>query len=188
MKKCYYDKETVNEAIAKVISNKYKKDCPEAHMVVENAGYTIYKRDGSYTVKNSNTNKVVYIRSLGDYGWERLVYGKVDKRLGYNRDFILKKFDYVNCLDTPINDYDPYYDPYLNSWRYVSKAKENYKTLRSYRYDINFHNRELEDAKKKFEKAVKEYQQSVDWHNKRIVEATNNLDTLKKKLGLVKEA
>lgn len=88
----YYSPELLNRAIYEVCSHQFKKDCPEAHHIVENAGYEIRKCKGGYEVHSNDTYKTVCFSHRRFF---------VTNGFSNRRD--AKKVNLVNYLNTPYN-------------------------------------------------------------------------------------
>lgn len=174
----FYLEKEVNEAILKVLSTQYKKDAKEAHKIVETAGYEIYKSNGCFTIKNPKTYRYIqWTECRWRYNYKLITTTKDI----YFDDWKDLKINFVNYLNKPINKDKQY----INSeWFYTSKAKEKYELLRSLKWDIEYHTREVERQKALIEKAKK----SIEYHERRIKEEKDSLEETRIKLGLKKGA
>ena len=173
-----FDKATVNKAIRDVIINQYKKNCKEAHQLVEDAGYKITKIEGGWRVDNLETGKFVYL-NFKDYNWRKgyalyrcTYYGKT-AYVNYS-DEAECKFDFVNCLD-------------LNRRRYYECASSNketavskYRRLHSAKWSINYDKKRLAETQKKIE----ELQKDLVRYAKEIVRDEARLEEVRKEIGL----
>lgn len=129
MKTTKYTKEQVNEAIYKVITHTYKKDCPEAHEIVKEAGYT-FNRCNGYEVHNPETHRMVYTFVPEHCYRGRLWFSHYKRSLELSEN--TKKFDFVGCLD---KEYNKVYWNEVNccayGWDEKSPAVRKYEKIRS---------------------------------------------------------
>ena len=165
-------REELNEAIWKVIKNKYKKDAKEAHEMVSAFGYDIYKSDGHYTVRNENTHKSIYIY------WDS--YRKYSIQLGGQWKDQLKdkpcKVDFVGCLEKPINkEYRT-----TNYYPHQSPAVDKYDRIQRMKRDVEWENGQIAEIKKKIESL----QDSLIYHARKQKDCENTLRQYKQELHL----
>lgn len=168
-------REELNEAIWKVIKNKYKKDAKEAHEMVTAFGYEIYKSDGHYSVHNKNTQKSVFIY------WDN--YRKYSVQLGGQWKDQWKdqdvKIDFVGVLEKPVNK--TYWDLKRERSRYQSSAIDKYNRLRRLKRDVSYYGGEIEETKKKIDKL----QDSIVYHARMQKAREDELWNYKRELHLV---
>lgn len=172
----------LNKAIATVISNKYKKDCKDAHEIVEAAGYTIEKYEGCYYVRNNHTHRYCYMVDSGSYYkghrwvlyWGSMCHGsKV-----YYGDPINLPFDYVHMLDTPYNRaaYTISYDEVWNK----SVAKERYICLKHLKQNVE----RLEEETQSILKSIAQMQKRLINTTEAKVKCVAELNACRKEYGL----
>lgn len=176
---------TLNQAIAKVISNQYKKNAKEAHQIVEDAGYKIEKYDGHYRVINEKLHRYCYMVYSGHYMkgdrwvlyWGSMGYGgKV--HYGDPANIV---FDYERMLNTPYN-HAGHTDPYNDKWN-KSAAMEKYVHLKHLKDDVQRQETEMTSIIKQMEGL-----------QKRLIDATESkvkcvadLNICRKEYGLREE-
>ena len=106
-----YTRQQVNEAIYTVLTSEYKKDAPEAFELVKKMGYDYTKFDrGIFEVYNPVTKRRIHLKEGGYYRnyYVKVVFGYYERQTkmfeGDDRKLDAKeKFDYVGCLEKPIN-------------------------------------------------------------------------------------
>lgn len=170
-------KEELNKAIYEVVTNQFKKNCPESHEKVKTAGYEIAKWNGVFHVKNANTNRVLCM-SVNKYNYKRSISYNPYRRMSPLTD----KFDFVGCLNKPINqntidEYNAGYDRDRNS-------VQKYETLRRRRRDIKYHEECIEDAKKALQKALERYEWDIAYHIKALDQAKKSYSDYRKEINL----
>lgn len=169
---------TLNEAIWHVISTQRKKDMiAGAFDTVKKAGYEIrYRGSGEWwEVRQPETYKVVYIRvSTGYYGRAYLEIGNRSIRI---ENWDECKVDFVGYLNKPINR-----DYWRNlNYRY-EPTKEKYERLRSAKWNLGYHTRNIEKIKK--ELASKQHE--LEYEIERKAEYEHKLNDIKKEYKLKK--
>lgn len=166
----------LNEAIYEVITSKFKKDCPEAFKAVEAAGYRIYKSGGTFTIRNDKTTREVYL-TFGSWS-EVLHYGKYTfntKRIKCNKD--LKVFDFVTCLEKPINrDWVMVRYPEMST---LQKKKEKLE-------DARFHHRWAKRHLLETQAEIAKLQQKLIEYSQDVYRSSQELKACKRELGLIK--
>lgn len=166
---------TLNEAIINVLLNQFKKYMSkEAIEMVEQAGYTIVKVQGGYEVKNPATRRWVQVET---YGY-RLKIFKVGQTVRMDREN-LKKFDFVNYLNKPINEAWAEVNR-VTYWGYVSPTREKISKLRDAKNRIKWQRREMDEVKQK----IANLQGRLEREIRYLVEYENELKETRKKLGL----
>ena len=155
MEKTMTQKKVINEAIWTVLKAKYKKEAKEAFKVVEDAGYEIYKNGcGYWTVSNPDTHRYI---NLGDRGWKHHSYTVIQhgpyvaqSRMVQSKEFNSNSiaFDFVNCLDTPINE--TWYK--LQNKSNTSKAVAQYQAIKFSKRMAESYARDIENTMKEIER------------------------------------
>lgn len=179
----------LNEDIAKILINKYKKDCELAHWFVSQY-YNIYKCNGVYTVANylsSDKNNFVRVtkdcKTLSCNGWKE--YSLLTGLTGYYYNSLpktsLDKFDFVGKLECPKRN--GHYEP-IHFEIERSKALIKYSELKNAKWNVNYYTRELERTKKKLEEAMKEYEENIKFYTEALIDSKNNLSEKLSELGL----
>ena len=143
---------TLNEAIFEVITTKYKKDAEEAHEIVKNAGYEVFKRDGAYNISNPVMNKRIEVES-DSYYWRMTLHFAVSYKT-YGRE-AAAHVNFVGYLETARNDA---YSEFIhrNVYGVYDTAIEKYKTIRSIKYSIMFEEKRIDKIKKQLESLQEE--------------------------------
>lgn len=135
-------KEELNKAIYEVINHNTKYGVEDAHKIVKNAGYKVYKQYGRWTVKSTNTYKTVTCR---DFGYDN------------------ERVDYVNYLNTPRNNYAVYKSPETN-YQHMKHELDYLKkeTLNTPAWNVKFAMQEIEHIERDLERAKKYLQTALD--------------------------
>ena len=147
-------KDELNEAIYTVITTQYKKDAKQAHEMVSAFGYGISKYDGHYRVTSKETGKAVYV-CFESYRYRRFSLGNNTKdqhkgTIGYGHCPI----DFVGYLAKPYNKV--YEDLKYSRRNRRSQAIKNYGQLKDTRWDIKYHEDEIEKIKAQIDKLENE--------------------------------
>lgn len=162
---------TLNEAIYLVLISKFKKDCPKAFQMVENAGYDVYKSSGVWIIKNPKINKTIRA-SEPSYVWENSQrYYKRFFYHGNSHTVLNQKIDFVNCLNTPINEYANYTKDI-----YFTKYKLQISNIRQYKNMLKWRTKDIEKCKEKVADAQEELIRAVRFKT----EAEMRLNQLRK--------
>ena len=187
MKNTTFSKEQVNAAIWTVLRTQYKKEAKEAFDIVKAAGYEYEKLNGAFTVRNPETRKRISLQT-GGYSWRdneyvQITYGyymcQVTKFTGVDRYKNAKeKFDYVNCLNTPINDV--YWTEVKSSTYDSSTAVAKYDRIQSCKRRIKWREEDIE----KIQKQLIELQEKLVRLGAEKMAAEQNLRAVRKELGL----
>ena len=186
-------KELLNYAILKVLTTQFKKDAKDEHELLKNYGYRVFKADGSFCVQNDN--RTIYAEYIGNYRHDwRVRYSYYGKGFKYFKTFDdMKKFDFVNCLNTPMNAI--YYEllRYEDGW-YTDAVKDVHtkytgirNRLRNARRDVKYHECEISDIQNqivKLQNQIANLQNDLVRHAKHLAEGQYNLDTVKREVGL----
>ena len=172
----------LNDAIINVLTHQFKKDVPKSHRTVENAGYVIYKVNGHFVVKNPKTDRNISVTQSHRYRYRYFAeYGYYSKHQKYcNTMDDVRKIDFVNCLNTPINS------EYYSTFNAVPTIKKKYSKYRSglhdAKWDIDYYNSCIERYKKEIEKLNNELIRCARERGK----AEEKLSGIRKELGLTK--
>lgn len=164
---------TINEAIYKVITTKYKKDMTEAKKIVRGAGYTITKCYGNYwDVSNPATGRVVYLTN-DNYSYKGF-------RINYGKTIAVKrgedcKIDFRAALDKPLNK-----EWQSLRWVETRPTKKKYEKLNSAKYSLKWRKQELAETQKK----IAELQARLIRETRSIVNAENEVNNVRRELGL----
>ena len=169
---------TLNEAIWHVITTQRKKDMTEGVFDrVKKAGYEVRYRGGGewWEVRHPITRKAVYIRvSTGYYGRSYLEIGNRSIKIE-NWDGC--KVDFVGYLMKPIN-----LDYWANlNYRY-EPTKDKYERLRSLKWNLGYHTREIEKVRRELASKQKELEYEIE----RKAEYEHRLNDIKKEYKLIK--
>lgn len=163
---------TLNKAIATVLTHQYKKDAKEAHAIVENAGYGITKNNGHFEVYNRKTDKRIYVveNRLGRFF---IAFNPHKRKVNFT-----EKFDFVNCLETPLNK--EYWDMVYNRSYGYTEGQMKREALKSARWSVKYEMECLMKIDAEIEKLKKDRERRLEW----LAKAKENLATKKKELGL----
>lgn len=173
-KNSIFNKEQVNKAILKVITNQFKKDCKNSHDIVEDAGYEIVKIDGGWEVKNAETGKYVYC-SKENWRGQRTIYRPANYHKQYFYDPKIEcKFDFVNCLDSTKTEYVELYTE--------NKAYTNYRILKDARWSVDYEKQQIDKIQKEIARLQNELSRRIDAR----VRDELRLAEVKGRLGLAK--
>lgn len=171
----FMDRQELNKAILTVLTTQFKKDAKEAHQIVEDAGYEIYKYDGAFRVANKETHRVVYATWswYGTYIHSNLRRYKFENEKG---KMPVIPFDFVGCLNKAINAESPYV------WRMeeVNKATLNYRRISHDKNSIKYAQERIAKIKKEIASLTDELIREVS----DLKEAEIRLENTRKDLGL----
>lgn len=156
------DREMVNAAIRTVLTTQFKKNCKDAHKLVESCGYEISKNCGDWEIRNNVTKRCV---CLGSY----IHFNPYQNGLR-NRRPNIDKFDFVGCLEKPYNK--DYWNDVLGYQRGESKSVRRYESLRFDRWCAGRNSEkvretlaEIEVLQRKLIDLVRDEQTSWDRYN-----------------------
>ena len=169
------DRETLNDAIHTVLTTKFKKDAREAFAAVEDAGYTIEKRDGAFWVSNAETRRYVYLR-VNRYGPGCTVNANnLYKRFTtYGAE---KVIDYVNLLNKPLNM--AWYSANNNTY---APTEMKYRLLVNNRDHVKYADNEVARIQEKIDELQRELVIEIE----RRATYKQNLINCRKTFGLTK--
>lgn len=173
MKRTEYTKTEVNAAIFTVLKEQFKKNCKEAHKIVEAAGYTIQKNNGHYEVFNTETKRWIWLQD--GYRCTYIYHGAYMNQKAKLTNWNDCKFDFVGCLDKPQNR-DYYTEPACN----VSKAHANGNDLRWKKSYI----KSDEEALQRIQEQMQTLQRELIRVTERKVRHEQELKDFRVKLGL----
>lgn len=171
----------VNKAIIDVITHQYKKDCPEAHKLVNNLGYTIEKMNGEFTVINETTRKYV---SYKRYWREERIY--LNGQCEFANSEKMSKINFVKYLNTPFNSYlytENGYGKYVDT---KSDAVRKYEVLRIAKHNAKFCRDEIISQDEKLKRAIEDYQRWTKYYKEQAEKHDKEIEELRKKYGLTK--
>lgn len=171
-----YTKEQINEAIYTVMKKRFKKDAKEAHKIVEDAGYSVYKGgNGYFDIYNPETQRHLWVteprysyRKGGDY--QNIYSGPYTKHMNEFTD----KFDFVGCLEKPINSI------YYQDTNTKESARHKYDRIKHLRYMEESWKKDAEECKKKIDSLLDQMQR----YTKYSAEKAAELSALRKEYGL----
>jgi len=196
MKYTTFSQEELNAAIASVIRNSSKRDCKDAHKIVEAAGYHTFKNHGQWIVSNRETGKSVRADSRWSYRKEHYVYRVCMTGRQYREQEVsrLSIIDFVAFLEKPVNKVYQDMDRASWSWRgYTSKSQQQYDRLTDAKWDIkrdvecieNAHRR-MDEAMQKLQAEIKKCQNDIAYYTEKQVKDNEKLQALRVELGLSK--
>ena len=179
---CLFSREQVNRAIAEVMVHQYKKDCKDAHAIVEAAGYDVFKNIySSWEVMNKETGRRLYC-SNEDWKGNKHVHKTAyyGKNISINRNHLDEcKVDFVGCLDCNRIPWHDSYDAYTN---YRPVAVYKYSELKMKKNRVIWREEDIEKKKKEIEKLQADLIRYVEYKE----EAKANLKAFRKELGLIR--
>lgn len=170
-------REEINAAIWKVLRTQFIKNAPEAFKIVKDAGYKVYKCNGSFRVRNDATRREIYV-SYRRYGSIDIIYGYYCGMRKNVADLNIIAFDFVGCLNKKYND--EYYDMLRLGDDRRSKAIKNYEGLKSARWSIDYDDRKIKEIKDKIEKL----QDELIYYSKAKAKDEIRLNEYRTKIGL----
>ena len=168
----------VNKAIVEVITHKFKKDCLEAHKLVQDWGYIIEKVDGVFCIRNTETHK--YITCL--FTWNLIPYVCLWGKKQYN----LYKINFVKFLNTPYNNYLRTEYGYRRFSRSHSDAVEKYEKLKMAKHNLEYHNEAILEENKKLQELLEKHKKQIEYHTESIGRYNKEIEELRKEYGLTK--
>lgn len=166
------NKKELNEAIRKVLFTQFKKQAKEAHKIVEEAGYKIWKCGGDWRVENEATGRTVYLED----GYRRTFIWHGPRYV--NRSQYNDNFDFVGALNKPVNK--EYYTSIAFTYMNESKAKQAYKRIQQHVSYVKMYERDIQDAQKK----IAELQDKMVRYATYKAEEERKVKDIKKELGL----
>ncbi len=181
--------EEVNKAIIKVITHQYKKDCPEAHKLVQDWGYTIEKKNGSFRVKNENTNKEVYFENDIYYDSPYGVIYVHHKRIALKKKDQINKINFVKYLNTPLNSYlwdENGYRSVYQYTRYHSDAVDKYKKLKMAKHNAKYCRKAIIEENEKLQKVLEDHRRWIEYYTQQSKIHDEEIEELRKEYGLTK--
>ena len=168
---------TINEAIFKVCTTKFKKDALDAHKALNAIGLQTFKTGGQYAVYNPATRKRVTVDVREEYGYGRgyykvyVVYGDYTFKVRRER----LKFDFMGYLTKPVNE------AYRELYNIPKKPTlKKFDTVRSARLYLEWRKDEVAKIQAQMDKLQKDLISAV----RRQVEYENNLAKARADLGL----
>lgn len=183
MRNTMWTKEQVNEAIYTVLTTQFKKQAPEAFNIVKAAGYEYEKNNGQFAVKNKETDRYIYLSDGGyynhyytevHYGWYRQ---HVTKFEGPDRDLNVKeKFDFVGCLDKPMNRI--WFE--MHQQVDFSEAVSKFHNLQQKKCYVQYREDDIKRIQNQMEKLQKELMSAMKYK----VQYEQDVINYKKELGL----
>lgn len=166
----------LNEAIYQVITNRKKSDAREAHKVVKEAGYTIYKYDYCYGVHSEKTGRTIYVSGLKRGYADYLVcscWTDYKKLTSLRND---AKIDYTGILDAEINaDYR-----YVVGYQNRRETIEKYDELKWVKDSLEWRKADIERTQKKIAALQEELVRNIEYKCKKERE----IEDVRRKLGL----
>lgn len=161
----------INEAIKKVLSVQYKKEAKDAFKVVEDAGFEIYKMNGTFGITDKKNVNHVRIE-LGKY---RTYLHLGNKQIKFNNFSEISKIDFVSFLEKErIVRLDQ------SSYWYRTETQKKMERLRDKKRSIQYSEDDIERIKKKIEEAQKELIWAVEYKEQKKAD----LKAIRKELGL----
>lgn len=174
---------TLNEAIMRVITSKFKKDAPEAFKAVSDAGYIMYKVDGHWVVKHPLTERYVTVTGGIRYLGCGVSGYRIDRGWNYRNSLIIydgkgdltTKFDFVGCLMTPYN---------REYYRIVNNAttRQKYDSLKWAKQTVKYSDERIEEIQTKIDKLTRDLISAVE----NRAQAKIRLNEVRKNLNLKK--
>ena len=158
---------TINEAIFTVLTTQFKKDAPEAFKMVESLpGCRVDKYQGSFDIRNTETNRWISGRQVGWRGYYICLNNtKIEEENAKKIDF----YGFLFC------ERKRYYEPYIES-----EAIKKYKELKSKKWSVDYAIRDLEETRKKIARLQSDLERYVLSKYKREEE----LEKYRKEIGL----
>ena len=167
------NRQELNKAILEVLTTQFKKDAKEAHKIVEEAGYGIYKWDGSFRVSNKDIGRYVYATE----NWRSTTIHSNLRNYRYEHDKGVR-FDFVGYLNKPTNPESPY----LWRIREENKSMMNYHRISRDKNSIKYAQERIEKIKKEIASLTNDLIREVS----SLKEAEIRLEQTRRELGLDK--
>lgn len=162
----------LNYAMFLVMSNQYKKDCKEAHEMVEKAGFEIHKNNGHFYIRNRNTRRELFLTDRWDYE-ERGIVFYVHYNYNLNAVKYKGKFDFVNCLNTPIRSQEDSFD-------YYKTAYGKYDRLKNLKWSVEWDKKNIEKIKNQIVSLQNDLERAI----RSEIRDSLNLEEYRKEVGL----
>lgn len=171
----------LNDAMIKVMSTQFKKDAKAEHELVESYGYTIYKYDGSFRIRNNKTCKCIYLKHSSNYRYSWVLdYGDTYadvKRVKSLEE--LKVVDLVGILEKPRNNVYK-----ALQWGHVddihAKYSDRREQLRRAKWDVKYHSDRIDEIQRK----LIALQTELLEESKKLAKYSVELDACKKEIGI----
>lgn len=169
---------TTNDAIIRVLFAQYKKDDTEAFNAVKNAGFSYYKVDGHWVVRNPETDRAVSAREEYSYTGRHKV--RIDT--GYYRVNTIRvpkddvnKVNFVGILLKPVN---------RAYWErpYRTNTQDKVSNLRSAKQIVEWRKQDIARKKKEIAQLQAELERTIRWE----FEAEISLADTRRELGLTR--
>jgi len=171
---------TLNQAIETVLRTQFKKQAKEAHKMVEESGYKIVKEGGYFTVYNEETGRRIHLTGNGYRTYiSHGCYRNQTKIIKTESDY--QKFNYTGCLNKPVNK-DYYQQISDESYKAYNRDSEAITKLKSAKWHLKYQ----EDRIARIQKEMEELQEELISAAGSRVEAMENLNKVRKELGLRK--
>mgnify|MGYP002525919361 CR=1 FL=1 len=191
-----FSQEELNAAIASVIRNSSKRDCKDAHKIVEAAGYHTFKNHGQWIVSNRETGKSVRADSRWSYRKEHYVYRVCMSGRQYREHEVsnLSVVDFVAFLQKPINEVQQNIDRASWSWYgHNSKSQQQYDRLTEAKWQVKRDGERIEEARRRMDEAMqklqaemKRCQDDIAYYTEMQIKDNDKLQSLRVELGLSK--
>lgn len=147
----------INKAIVTVMVNQYKRDAVEAHKIVKEAGYEIYKTNGSFGVQKGYRHQVrIEFPNRGGNPYLQLFNGRSSRVIRF-KNFSDIKVDFVSFFDT---DREPIFD--TSSYWYETPTQKKIKDIENKKWRVEYRSKDIEEIKQKMERLQRELIDAVE--------------------------
>ena len=197
-----FTKEQINAAIITVLKTPAKRDCLESHKILQAAGYNLWKNNGHWFVEKAHGRYNRYVGAESTWRYDRKYS---ERHFGYNvslesgssyrQQFVekLSVIDFVAFLEAPINEYKLEQRRNYNWGKECSKSSLQYDRLKYARRDVKYHQDKVVELQarsneliQKLQDEIKRCQESIVYHTQKEIEKKQELEEVRKELGLVK--
>lgn len=168
-------KAEINKAIVTVMVNQYKRDAVEAHKIVKEAGYEIYKSDGSFGIQKGYGHQArIVFPKRGGNPFLQLWNGRGNKVIRF-KNFSDIKVDFVSFFET---EREPIID--TSSYWYKTPTQYKIEDLKDKKWRVDYRTKDIEEIKAKMERLQKELIDAVESKER----AKANLEATRRQFGL----
>lgn len=150
----------INKAIVTVMVNQYKRDAQEAHKIVKEAGYEIYKTNGSFGVQKGYRHQVrIEFPNRRGNPYLQLFNGKSRRVIRFKNftDITDIKVDFVSFFET---ERESIID--TSSYWYETPTQKKIKDLKEKKWRVEYRSKDIEEIKQKMERLQRELIYAVE--------------------------
>lgn len=155
----------INKAIVTVMVNQYKRDAVEAHKIVKEAGYEIYKNEGSFGVQKGygHQARIVFPKRSGNP--YLILWNRRGNKVIRFKNFSDIKVDFVSFFET---EREPIID--TSSYWYETPTQKKIEDLKNKKWRVEYRSKDIEEIKQKMEELQKRLIDAVESKERAKVE------------------